>query len=484
MRSGGMQKWGISLILVGTLCLTGCNGKNAAEGDTVAVQSVSMLAGLDSTLTLDKFAGKVVSQKVVEVKKDANKKIDEIKVAVGDEVKKGDVLFTYDLDEINRSIESAELELEKMRNENEMMIRQRDNLVKEKEKAAVTDQLSYTMEIQEQEINIKENEYKITSKEKEIENLKAGLEKSEVKAEIEGVIQTVNSGDGQNDNGYNEYSDFTRDSGSTSDAFITIMQTGSYRIKGQINEQNMGYLREGMNVIIHSRVDDAITWTGVISLIDTSKADTENNNNYNYYDTDAYTSSTKYAFYVELDSLDGLMIGQHVFIEPDMGQNEEKEGIWLSSFYLDMTDIETTYAWIASDKDKLVKQELTLGEYDANLDEYEIVEGLTADDYIAIPDASLEEGMPVTRYDDFYFDDGNYDDYEFESGNIDGEMFFDEDGNPIYSDEMFFDEDGNPIFSDENFNGEGFDVDGGNDQESIDGLDAYLESSAVSVKNN
>ena len=35
-------------------------------------------------------------------------------------------------------------------------------------------------------------------------------------------------------------------------------------------------------------------------------------------------------FYVNLDSSEGLMLGQHVYIEPDEGQDEKKSGIWLN----------------------------------------------------------------------------------------------------------------------------------------------------------
>lgn len=426
----------MSLLLVGMLSFSACAQKDVEEGDTVAVQSVSMLAGIGTMMT-DQFAGKVVSQDVIKVNKDGEKKVKEILVEVGDEVKAGDVLFTYDLEEINRNIESSGLELEKMRSEYEMMMKQRETLIKEKEKAPASEQLSYTMEIQEQEIAIKEAEYKITAKEKEIENMKKSLDVTDVKSETDGVIQSVNSDD--NNGGYNSYDDYYGSGQGTTDAFITIMQTGSYRVKGQINEQNLGALYEGMPIIIRSRVDETVTWNGSISLIDTSKEDKDNNNNVYYGGENDYTSSTKYAFYVELDSLEGLMIGQHVYIEPDMGQAEVREGIWLSSYYLDIQEDGTAYAWLADDKDKLVHQAITLGEYDMEKDEYQIVEGITEKDYIAIPSEELAEGQAVTRYDDYYFDggvdDGGLGDgvYSDALNNFGGEDMgnFDEDGNTI-----------------------------------------------------
>ncbi len=39
---------------------------------------------------------------------------------------------------------------------------------------------------------------------------------------------------------------------------------------------------------------------------------------------DDTTSSSTYPFYVTLDSSDGLMLGQHVYIEMDEGQEERR----------------------------------------------------------------------------------------------------------------------------------------------------------------
>lgn len=440
MLKGRIRKVSVCMGLVWALSLTGCSSSGTGEGDGTAVQSVAMLAGLDTVPSENRYAGKVVSQNTVEVNKDADKTVAELMVAVGDEVKKGDVLFTYDVDDINRSIDETQLEIDKMRSESQVMNQQLADLQKEKEKASAEDQLSYSLEIQQQELSIKENEYNITAKEKELEKLKNSLENSEVKAEIDGIIQSINDGESGS-----EYEDYYGGDGSSSSAYITIMQTGSYRVKGRINEQNVYELYEGMEVLVRSRIDDTQTWTGAISLIDTTKADTDDSSSMYYYDdTDSYTTSTKYAFYIELDDQEGLMIGQHVYIELNAGQTTDREGIWLSSYYLDLSEEGKAYAWIASDKDKLVKQEITLGEYDEELDEYQITEGLTAEDYIAIPEEGLTEGNPVVRYDDSFFTGGED---EFDQPVEDAYEMLDEE---IY--ESFGDMDG--------FSEEGYDVEG------------------------
>lgn len=176
-------------------------------------------------------------------------------------------------------------------------------------------------------------------------------------------------------------------------ARVTILQTGEYRIKGSIDEQNVWMLSEGQEVVIRSRVDSTKTWSGTIGKIDTESPQQGNDND--YYSTSSAgdtQSASKYPFYVDLDSVDGLILGQHVYIELDQGQEEVKEGLWLYGSYI-VQDEDTPYVWAANEKNRLEKHYIELGEYDADMDEYEIVSGLAEDDYIAWPMAGLYEGV-------------------------------------------------------------------------------------------
>ncbi len=61
---------------------------------------------------------------------------------------------------------------------------------------------------------------------------------------------------------------------------------------------------------------------------------------------DTSTTSSSYNFYVEITDGAPLMLGQHVFMEPDLGQTKVKEGLWLSAFYL-VIDGNDAYVWAA-----------------------------------------------------------------------------------------------------------------------------------------
>ena len=67
--------------------------------------------------------------------------------------------------------------------------------------------------------------------------------------------------------------------------------------------------------------------------------------------------------------------------------------IWLGEYYIVDADTDSPYVWAVDSKGKLEKRSVILGQYDENLSEYEIADGLTEDDSIAFPSDSLVEGM-------------------------------------------------------------------------------------------
>ena len=161
----------------------------------------------------------------------------------------------------------------------------------------------------------------------------------------------------------------------------------------------------GATIIVHSRVDDSKTWTGTISEVKTDKAE-ENDNNGFYYSSSGNADSSSYAFYVELENSDDLILGQHVYMEEDTGEEEQKDGLWLEDYYIMQEDDGKAYVWMADKNNQLTKQEVTLGDYDENEMKYEITDGLTEDDYITIPQDGIQEGAPVI-YNDASEDDGS-----------------------------------------------------------------------------
>mgnify|MGYP000671598077 CR=1 FL=1 len=367
-----------------------------------------------------------------------------------EKAQKGQLLFEYDLSSIQESLEEAQLDLDRLKNEASSLNERIATLEKEKKKASQDNQLSYTIEIETNKMNLKKNEYSQKSKQSEIDKLQSATQNTEVRSEIDGVIQKIDTskmtsddGDSVDDSSAMDSSMSSGDGSSDSSAFITILSTGAYRVKGKVNEQNRDSIVPGEAVIIRSRVDSSKTWKGTMGSVDVNNGTSDDSSNDMYMgmastSSDDQTTSTSYPFYVELDSSENLMLGQHVYIERDIGQDEKKDGLWLSDYYILDTDTNEPYVWAASDKNRLEKRYVTLGEHDDDLGEYKIVEGLTKKDAIAFPTAALEEGEKTEIGDlaqtmsggadgitDMDADHGNMDDEQPDSA--DGEAYTDPD---------------------------------------------------------
>ena len=253
---------------------------------------------------------------------------------------------------------------------------------KEKKQASKDEQYSYTVQIQAVELQIKTEEYNAETKEQEIDKLEESLQNAEVYSEVEGVVKEVNETPATDANGQPK-------------PFISVLSSGQFRVKGTVSELNIGSLYQGQAVTIHSRVDDTQVWQGVIETIETEPTDDTTNGGVIYYGVDSGQQSSKYNFYVTLSSLDGLILGQHVYIQPDMGLGDLPEGLWLPAFYIAHDD-DGSYVWAQNDQGALEKRAVILGEYDSDNDRYQIESGLTEDDYITMPTEGLEEGNPTT----------------------------------------------------------------------------------------
>ena len=417
-----MKKKGIIILIVVLLVLAGAAGaiyyvlhsKKASNEELVYATKISDLNG-GYDLMESRYMGTVESQEVKGVNRDSDKKIKELYVKEEDEVKAGDVLFEYDTESMELQLRQLELELTSINNNIATLNQQIASLTTEKAAAPAEEQLSYSAQIQNLQAQVNQANYDASAKQLEIDRQKLSMENTKVVAPMDGIIKTINENNStsSSDNNSNYDNNNNNSSDSTSNAYITIMAKGDYRIKATASELTVRSMSEGQSMIVRSRVDDS-TWIGTVTKIDLEHPD---NGNSNEYYSSSGTTATKYPFYISLDSTDGLMLGQHVYVEADYGQGSVKEGLWLDEYYI-MQEDDGAYVWAENDKGYIEKRKVELGEYDENMMRYEIVSGLTEDDYIAYPEERVKEGMKVTHnYEDIVTDDTGIDD-----GNIDGSI--------------------------------------------------------------
>ena len=372
-----MRKWmAMLLVLVMVLALTAC----AEDENAVFVQSVADLANMGGIAPGDRFPGIVVSENITEIQKDGQMVVEELKVREGDDVTAGQELFCYDTQQLQLALDKQRLELEQLLATIENYKEQIKDLEKDRENNS--NKLEYTVQIQTLQVDLKEAEINVKAKESAVQQSETLLANAVVYAPVDGRIQSIS------ESGTDNYGNPL--------AYITIQQTGSYRIKGTIGELQRGAIMEGTRMEVHSRTDDR-TWAGTVMLVDYESPSQENPNAMYYGGvSDEMSSSSKYPFYLELDSTDGLLLGQHVYLQLE-NQEAAENTLTIGSSFIAYEEDGTAYVW-ADKNGKLEKRPVELGEYNMMNDTYEILSGLTETDHIAFPDYELcAEGIPTTQ---------------------------------------------------------------------------------------
>lgn len=371
-----MKKSVIALGAAVLLMLTGCG-----EKPQVNVEQASMLT--TAVTSSDKFAGVVVSENVIEIDRDTEQKLDELYVAVGDVVRVNEKLFEYDTDTLSLTIDKQQLEIDKLTQQIKDLTTQKTNLEKQikKEKDKNT-KATLELTLRSVTADLTQANYDKKSLQAEINYNKDMLKDAVVRSPIKGVVRSID------ENG---------------SPYITIQQDGAFQVKGTLNELSLNAgIMEGVGVTILSRTDPTAFWTGTVTLVDYNTTDEgETDNMFGGY-VDPMASSTSYPFYITLDSTDGLLLGQHVYIQISAaGIGDEllriPEGYILDIATDEETYLTTGYVWgVDMETMTLVKLPVTLGEYDPTYGTYVILDGITPESFLADPaDKGVKEGASV-----------------------------------------------------------------------------------------
>ncbi len=346
-------------------------------GPAVYVQRVGDLQS-DAGLSIGRYAGIVESQKIEKIKFDASKTIGAISVEAGQKVSQGDVLFTYNTQVMQLDVEAGQLEIDSLQATVTTNSEQIKQLQSERGSVEGADRLAYDAQIQQLQSEINSTNYQIKTKQAEIERLKKEIENAAVTSPVTGVVESV--------------ADPMNPDQNAPDVLVTVRNGGDLRVKGSVSEQNISNIYTGQSVIVRSRVDADKTWKGTIGAIDTGSAAAGEESMNGEGDSGR---ASFYSFYVELESSEKLIMGQHVVIEPNVGQSVDKSGIWIPSGFIQQEG-DTCFVWARNSRGRLQKQTVAVQRYDEGMDEYEITSGLTLEDYIAWPDENCVPGAKTT----------------------------------------------------------------------------------------
>ena len=386
-----MKKNWIALGAALMLGLTGCSKQTAVNAEQAGMLS-------SAAASSDKFAGVVVSENAVEITRDTDKQIEELYVAVGDTVRVNEKLFAYDTDTLSLAIDKQELEMDKL----EQQIKDHTAKIKDLEKQLKAEKAkkeknqdknliaTLDMNLQSSNIDLTTANYEKKTLQAEINYNKDMLKNAEVRSPIKGTVRAID------ENG---------------SPYITIQQDGAYQVKGILNELSLNAgIMEGASVTILSRTDPTAYWTGEVSLVDYTSAGSNDYDEMFGGGGDGMSTSTSYPFYITLEDTDGLLLGQHVYIQLSAADIQDDllripEGYIMDIAFDDATFQSVGTVWgVDMEKNTLMKVNVTLGEYDPSYGTYVILDGITAEDYIANPaDPGVREGAAVTLRSDLEY---------------------------------------------------------------------------------
>ena len=410
----------------------------APQEGTVYVQSVSVITGVGPAGQKNRYSGVVEAKNIVKVDPDKDLTVKECFVSAGDKIVKGQRLFSYDVESMEIAFEQLQLDILGLENGIQTSETKVENLKAKLPRYAEFKKYEIQMSIQTEELEIRKKNYELSNKRKQAEDMEQSLKHSVVYSPVTGTVRSVKSSDSVNQEYYG--------GGSEDTAYITIVAGNDYCVKGTVSEQTIHTLQEGMDVRILSRVDDRI-WPGRIYKINTEETK-QNNNRYYYYDAGSGEQASKYEFFVELDTNEGLLMGQHVYIELGAGSAEAVNALLLPAYYVVESE-GAPFVYAADGENRIEKRAVVLGDRNEESGTVAILEGLSYLDRIAFPDESIQVGLLVseTAYvpDDmgdmgfmdpldmgeFAMDDMDFDGMAFDGSDaegIDGMTFDEEDG--------------------------------------------------------
>ena len=321
---------------------------------------------------------------MVKLDPDKDLTVKECFVAAGDKVVKGQRLFSYDVESMQIAFEQLQLDILGLENGIQTGEAKVESLKKKLATVKEFKKYEIQMDIQTEELEVRKKKYELSGKTKQAEDMEEALKNTVVYSPVTGTVRSVKTGDSSGQD-YYSYGGSTEDT-----AYITIVAGNDYCVKGTVSEQTIHTLQEGMDVRIQGRVDDSI-WPGRIYKINTEETK-QNGSRYYYYDSGSGEQASKYDFFVELDNNEGLLMGQHVYIELGSGADQESDALLLPLYYV-VENEGQPFVYAADGENRIEKRTVTLGDQDEENGTVAILDGLSYLDRIAFPDETVQVGM-------------------------------------------------------------------------------------------
>ncbi|MGG5311185.1 efflux RND transporter periplasmic adaptor subunit [Enterococcus sp. DIV1304_2] len=389
------------LLVVGAISIVASSGKTKEGNSETNIEARSVKSLIDEVKAANLIlAGKVMPNNSNKIKIDPERgTVKDILVNEGDVVEKGQPLFTYQTDQ-QRKVVEAEMEIEvKVRAVEQARVTANQKWTAHNQKVAElgkarqdyakekSEELQSTIKSLEGEIpglnadaiagdnEVKNAETELRRAQLLHQNEKERLNEDTVTADHSGRIKSLNR------DLVNQSKERQKE-----ENFMEILDDSNLYVDGQVTEFDREKVAVDQRVEIMDRKDQENTWQGTIvqvaNLTSDAKQDDQKEENPNL---------SKFPYKVKIDPKEEMpLIGSNVYVNV-LPQGFVPGKVIINQRYL-MEKDEKYYVWKV-ENNRIKEHEVKVNPMDNEL--AEIVEGLTVEDQLALPQTGMVEGMEV-----------------------------------------------------------------------------------------
>ncbi|CAG9612131.1 Putative efflux system component YknX [Bacillus rhizoplanae] len=311
-------------------------------------------------------------------------KVKDIAVKEGQEVKKGDKLFSYDNEEINLQMQQAEIDQEMASMRYDQGQKKIDSLKQDIKKAKDSGAGKEMIEPLESQLSDLEMTQKAAGLEKEkgnlhMEELKKKQGELTIYSNFAGVVQKLDKDAAQGS---------TQAMGGQGKPFLQIASKDPFQVQGTLTELQKSQIQKDQTVTVTAKAAPKKKWTGKITEVSEYPTSADVNTQA-MTGAEAGQNMSYYTYKATLDSQDGLSPGYHVSLQVNL-ENKKMIAVPRKSIVEEKDD---AFVYV-EDKGKLRKQMVKKGSSDG--DWVEVLEGVTVGQKVVEnPSDKVFDGMEV-----------------------------------------------------------------------------------------
>lgn len=368
---------GAAVLVAGMLILPGLLGGPERTGASVmTIESVASLKGADRQLV----SGAVHTAESENFYVDATKgRVSEIKVSQGTPVQKGDELYTYANSVLTVQQEKARIQVQTAGRKVSKLETSHANILGDIRRAPSTeaaDQLKTQRDQVREELEMARTEVRMAELDlQETDDQVAALV---VRANFAGIVEMVNE-DERN----------AVAQGAATKPLIRVVSNLPYEVKGSLTELQRAQVKQDLPFTATSKALPGKQWRGTVSYVSTFPMESGTGQG---QDIGGGSQAAQYEFIAKLETQDGLVAGNTLFLEINTTGNESFQ---LPASAVLRDEQGESYVFVV-ENGMLRKQTVTVGTETAG----QIAITSPLDDRTEIllnPDPTTTEGMAVVR---------------------------------------------------------------------------------------